>query len=238
MLNYKIIAIPIETIGKLRDRVLKDPKDYVSLYRLGELCERRDSFSLEMLDAYTKAEDLVRDQLERTPDDPSVNYHYARIWIRSWKREFYSDKIRNALEIALDGYLEMFYKDPDNRTYHKIIEDICSKIGSHEKEIEMFLHLLSINPRSSYAMDKLAHAYYMGRDGSEAISVLERLVEIYPDFAEAYRFMGIIYYYQIRDYQKARENLEKYLELNPKDIRIRQFLATVNQVITTGFRIF
>lgn len=59
-----------------------------------------------------------------------------------------------------------------------------------------------------------------------AIHELQRSVDIYPKFADAYNQMGVAYYRR-KDYQKAFEKYQLALNANPSDATIHNNLGTV-----------
>ncbi len=59
-----------------------------------------------------------------------------------------------------------------------------------------------------------------------AIHELQRAVDIYPKFADAYNQMGVAYYRK-KDYQKAYEKYELALKANPTDATIHNNLGTI-----------
>ncbi len=51
----------------------------------------------------------------------------------------------------------------------------------------------------------------------DAIADFEAVVAIKPDVSEAHYYMGMIYKYEIKNPQSAKEHLQRILDLKPKD---------------------
>ena len=93
----------------------------------------------------------------------------------------------------------------------------------------------SARPRNPEAYDLFLRSTAVSRDpipNRKAISMLERSVELDPDFAPGWHFLGLRYYYESVyggggdvPYRKARQSYERSLELDPNQVEAAANLA-------------
>ena len=76
-----------------------------------------------------------------------------------------------------------------------------------------------ISPQGARIYSKLGlaiyHAATMPEHYTKALEILNRALELDPNFAEAYHNRGLVYYYHFKDYDRAFSNFNKVIELDP-----------------------
>jgi len=74
---------------------------------------------------------------------------------------------------------------------------------------------------------------YYGLDPKEntdiIINEIEYLLSLDPDNINAYRNLGLIYYYEKKDNEKALYYFNEYLKLNPKDKEIKDIIKKIGK---------
>jgi len=86
--------------------------------------------------------------------------------------------------------------------------------GNLEEAVRLFEKALEIEPENKIV--RIKYAYSLGALGrtEEAIKIYLRLKEEYPEDAKIYSDLGVVYN-AVGNYAKAKENLEKAVELDP-----------------------
>lgn len=87
--------------------------------------------------------------------------------------------------------------------------------ADYSKAISYSKKALSYNEDNFFALNNLAICLFQELKINEAIQAYERVIKINPEFAEAYRNIGILYNY-VGDYKKSELNYEKSLKLEPE----------------------
>ncbi len=87
-----------------------------------------------------------------------------------------------------------------------------------QKAVTAFEAAIQVNPRNPQCYDEIGWTYgnYMGSDRAvkqRAIDYLEEALNQDPEYALAYRHLGQVYYYDLRNYEETIPNLEKAIEL-------------------------
>jgi tetratricopeptide (TPR) repeat protein len=84
---------------------------------------------------------------------------------------------------------------------------------------------LALNPGSVAARYLLSHVYWKTDQQREALAVLDDLLEDDPVYQDALKLAGIVAT-QLGDRDRARDYLDRYMALNPGDVRVRLTIAT------------
>ena len=108
--------------------------------------------------------------------------------------------------------------DPFNRGKILIPED-CQRLLDQLFQGRLRLepgHLQVIGPRQTIArmLNNLKSIYFTAEAYSKALSIVDRLLILYPDCPDEIRDRGLLYS-QVRDYRRAARDLERYLRLLP-----------------------
>ncbi len=89
------------------------------------------------------------------------------------------------------------------------------KDGQYERAAEYFTDTLEQNPRHGSALRGLANSNVQLKRYDEALSAIERAIQISPKFGGNYALRGIIYDHSGR-HRQAMEDYEKSLKMDPE----------------------
>lgn len=119
------------------------------------------------------------------------------------------------------AYLQLAqaYLIPDPAIYI-ITGDIYLEDGDATNAILNYKKAQDLSPNSPLAKIKIGNIYVRGRNLKAAIPYFEEAQSIDPNFAPVYREMGELYI-KSGQYEKAKENFSKFLELSNKNIAAR-----------------
>lgn len=97
--------------------------------------------------------------------------------------------------------------------------------ANYPEAIDLYDELIALDESNApaYLGRALAHASGYG-DYVTAISDLEQAIELDPNYAEAYRYLGRYTYFE-GDYDAVEAHLLRAIELNPADVDARLWLA-------------
>ena len=119
------------------------------------------------------------------------------------------------------AYLQLAqaYSIPDPAIYI-ITGDIYLEDGDATNAILNYKKAQDLSPNSPLAKIKIGNIYVRGRNLKAAIPYFEEAQSIDTNFAPVYREMGELYI-KSGQYEKAKENFSKFLELSNKNIAAR-----------------
>lgn len=89
----------------------------------------------------------------------------------------------------------------------------AAKAGRPEDAIQLYRHVLAVQPKSAGAWLDLGTVYYAIRRYPEAISALKNALAITPDLAGAWVFLGLSEF-EVKDYKNAYIHLDRGGELD------------------------
>lgn len=100
----------------------------------------------------------------------------------------------------------------------KLLEDGCRFYlkGNFKKSIECFLKVLESEPNNTKALFYLSIAYMDLNMYNEAIEIIDRLIQIEPDNALAYKNRALIKHSQNKE-KEAMEDYKQFEKLLQKD---------------------
>lgn len=127
---------------------------------------------------------------------------------------------------ALDIYREVIKVNPQLWEAYYWAARSYSKKGDHLKSVDMLQKALERKPGDQGIRMGLAHEY-------RASGQFDKAIEQYEDVSrdetgeavDALRFVGMVYYRDLKDNDKARKFLERYTKMGGKDPRIKDLLA-------------
>lgn len=85
-------------------------------------------------------------------------------------------------------------------------------------------------PESYFAQHLLACFHYNKRNYNKAVELWQRCTEIQPDFADAWRSLGVYYWNKLGKRELATSHLSKAFALSPQDARLLFELDLVNKL--------
>jgi tetratricopeptide (TPR) repeat protein len=194
-----------------------------------------------------KALRALTDQLEKNPNDASLNVllgnlHYSHGTL-SVSAEYYEKALKLAPEMRQTWYklgvcyvrmgklaeaLRAFTKNVETQRDTHVMSYywmglINNFIGNDEKALEAFSVLRRESEESLLANFFLAQLHMKRNDHAKALPLLEELVKMSPDFAEAHFLMGQAYAGLYRNFE-AIQSFRRAVEINPQDKRARMML--------------
>ena len=87
-------------------------------------------------------------------------------------------------------------------------------------------------PQEAEMHNRLGNEYCDNGEFQKAVKEYEEAIRIYPQYVDAYYNLGVTYYSDLKDYQKAANYLQKFLDLEsdtPDAQQIKGWLATIEQ---------
>jgi len=127
--------------------------------------------------------------------------------------QFYS----NALEL-----------DPTYMLAKRNLLKTLPELGLWESTESLALQILRQEPRDYQALNNLARAQVAQRRPGEAIETMRRIAQYYPNDANVFRNLGLVYLNERRDTQRAQAYFRRSLELNPDQPDIRSYVQDEN----------
>ena len=196
-------------------------------------------------DRYHEAIGIMRDAVERLPDDTTSILFYTSM-IHS-KNEKY--------ELARDGYRRLLKSNPDEISFRFNLAAAQERLGNYDDAEKEFRWIIKEDPKNALALNYLGYMFAdRGVNLEEAKRLIEGALEIEPDngaFLDSYAWvfykMGryeealtqmkkavltemddpVVYdhqgdiYFALNQEELARQSWEKALELKPDDEAVR-----------------
>jgi arylsulfatase A-like enzyme/Tfp pilus assembly protein PilF len=89
---------------------------------------------------------------------------------------------------------------------------------------------LAQSPENRSALANLAKIYYLENNIPKAIEFYEKFLVISPADAEVHAFVGSLYWFSLKDKDKASQHLQKALELDPQNAEADKWKALLKEV--------
>jgi len=218
--------------GDAAKQDLPDPKDKVDVYAIFAHARR-----YEYEQDYERAERNYRELLNLNPEMP-WNYVYLALLYEKMDRlddsvqvlEKGRDKLPDSIVIL--SRLALFYMKKtqveDAFQTSQVVLRIDPKyfdalymsgvalvnMGRWDEALEYVERALAIEPENKPLRIQYAYCLFALNKGEDALEVYQQLQEEFPDDPVVYREIGILYD-SMGELEKARENLNKAVELNP-----------------------
>ena len=106
---------------------------------------------------------------------------------------------------------------------------INSFLGDDTQSIDAFTRLYAESPESRLASFFLAQLYMKRNEHKKALALLQELLVLSPDFAEAHYLLGLAYGGLYKNFDAIR-CFRKALELNPGDMKAQTLLERYTEV--------
>ncbi|TCS84150.1 tetratricopeptide repeat protein [Tepidibacillus fermentans] len=129
-------------------------------------------------------------------------------------------------EEALKEYDEVLTQHPDQEEALYLKGLLLVQMGYPEKGIHYLKKVAKLQPENLDILISLVDAYERNHNHSEAQNVLEKILTIDEYFLPALKRLGEIYLYQ-EEWQRAKEVLNKALEIDPDDITLHVMYAKI-----------
>ncbi len=132
-------------------------------------------------------------------------------------------------EQAIDLLKQVAAETSNNSAPYINLGIAYSKIEKPELAEENFNKALAINPDHPVTINELAVFYRGTGKFSEARNLYERVVIAHPEFMPARKNFGILCDLYLNDPVCALEQYEVYYQANPKDEKVKLWIATLRQ---------
>lgn len=181
-------------LTNLNEKIKKNPDDYKLYYERANL-QNKPKISMFEEDVQSFCSDYI-----------SVIADYSKvIELKPDLKEVY-EKRADATGMSMNG---ISYKSSEKDKYDKLFkENFQQMISDYEKAIEL-------NGASNQIGLKLAGVYFSNKQYEKALETFEK----YPqekEFGYSHYYGKALCYFELKDYEKVIENLDLFLEHNPK----------------------
>jgi Flp pilus assembly protein TadD len=226
----------------LKKRNLAEAEKYFLLARQYE--KEPGGVDLNLAQVYSeqgqldKALDILRSLMAVKPQDPEVHELIGRLLVQ--KKDFQAgiSSFELAIKYQLDPgrrqtlFLEIaqacqqlgqtgkaisYLKEVAKTSADPVVHFNLGTLYLHEREFESakeeFLRALQLNPGCSECYSNLGSIFLLQEKYPEAVAALTRFTQAKPENAGTYFYLGIAYD-KLMDYQNARSNYQKFLELD------------------------
>ncbi|MBU4203964.1 MAG: tetratricopeptide repeat protein, partial [Acidobacteria bacterium] len=172
-----------------------DKKDTYS--RLGECYSESEQFE--------KAAAAFEEALKPQPQDPALNYKYAKALQNGGQ-----------LDKASDVYYLLAQIVPDEANiYYNNVVNMFNEARLYDKAVEAAAKVAELKPQDADAQYNLGYMYIQMKKYEEAIAAFNRTLEIRPDFEFALMQLGYAYN-QLKKYRDSIAAYQKLVEINPQ----------------------
>lgn len=127
----------------------------------------------------------------------------------------------NQKEETISAYRKALEKETDSQNLGIYLDELQNWLMDMEYTEELLDVYPEVAPLASVdvsnGLSAIAGAFIRKGDQESARATFEKILEIDPDNAEAYYELGMNYFYEVKDEARARELLEKYIEIGEDD---------------------
>ena len=129
---------------------------------------------------------------------------------------------------AVDIFGNVASKSPKDPDVYLLLGRVLSKQKDHQKSAEELRKGLLYYPKNARLYYALAHEYRLMANISEAVNAYKKAIKTsHDEYAEAYRDLGDIYFYELKDGKEAKKYYQKYMKNGGKDEKVVQFVASM-----------
>ena len=120
---------------------------------------------------------------------------------------------------GIDSYKKAISVDPDNTAlYYNMLGYCYIGVEAYDDAIATFQQLIDASPEDPNSYDSMAEGHYIKGDTTMAIQYYQQSLSIDSSFSHPYYMLGEIHI-GVGQNDKARNYLERYLELDPEGFR-------------------
>lgn len=156
---------------------------------------------------------VYQDAIDKMPREPEGYLQLGRVYEQLERTEDAEAMYRRALEVA-----------PGAVAAYGALAEIEEERNDITEAIDIYGAGLRARPDSITLRFGLASAYVHARNRAAAISEFSRIVELVPQWAEAYYHLGVLYGAD-ESYQRAERHLRRALLFAPTLVSVRRHLA-------------
>ncbi len=165
-----------------------------------------DGVAAYQLGDYKRARSRFEEALEMKPDLEAAENALARIYL-----------LQKSFPEAAAISEKLLARNPSDKAAMKIRYDAYNALGDTAKAKEAFQALAAVEPTvlAKTLFDE-GNVLFQGGDMESAIGKLTQVVELQPDHGKAHYLLGLCYVNK-DDKGKAKEHLQKFVEIAPND---------------------
>jgi len=131
-------------------------------------------------------------------------------------------------EAAINLYLDVAAKTPKDPDVYLLLGNVFSKQQDHQKSVEALRKGLSFYPKNARMYYCLAHEYRLLAQLNDAVAAYKKAIgNSKEEYAEAYRDLGDLYNYELKDSKEAKKFYQKYVKSGGTDEKVVQFVNRV-----------
>jgi len=117
--------------------------------------------------------------------------------------------------LAISYYKNALEITPTDKILNYNLGKLYQDLGEFDFAKEQYQNLIAIDPQSYPAYNNLGYIALVYEDNyEEAVRFFSKAIELFPSYDQAYCNRGVAYYY-LEEWQKAREDFMKCLQINP-----------------------
>lgn len=129
--------------------------------------------------------------------------------------------------VDAEEYLEKSLKlEPNRADAYDHLARIALLKGQYDKALTLFHRAIEIDPKTSGIHFRIAKAQVFLGKLEDAVRELQKDIETFPQAVESHSLLGETYL-QLKEYQKAKENFEAAIRIQPDYTKAYYGLATV-----------
>lgn len=162
------------------------------------------------------AEKLLEESIKLNPQEGVYHIALGNIYLD-----------RKEIDTALDNFLISIEKTPKYKEAYNNAAGIYMLDEQYEQALSIVQQGLEVIPEDPELTFKKAQIYFVNNEYKEAINLFQSLLDLDREkFFESYRFIGLCQL-NLDLKEEAKDNLEKYIELAPEDIPVRESIKSV-----------
>ncbi|MGQ9618205.1 MAG: tetratricopeptide repeat protein [Candidatus Aminicenantia bacterium] len=209
------------------DAVLKKAKHPETVSEEGiEFLEQGNALFSE--GKYDEAIDAYKKFLEKNPANFQVRYNIGNCY----KEKGEYDKAIEEYNIVIKNIKEKKQELKGDELASKAFTGIGEayfKKGDFQNARESFMKSLEIFPKDEVLAYNVGEIYFSNDKVDEAIQFFILATQIKPEWSDPYLKLGYAYFNK-GDFEKAKENLKKYLELAPNAPNAEEIKKVIQQL--------
>ncbi len=165
--------------------------------------------SLKESRRYSEAEEEIRCELQKNPEQPFLKTSLAELYLRQGRL--------SEARIMIDEVLTL---DPQNPEALSILGDLFIKQKAPQKAIDCYCQASARDPKP-YLMLKIARAFKEMKRFDDALQELEKVLVVKPKSLAFLKEKAIILN-RMKRFDEALETLERAREISPKDAFVQK----------------
>jgi len=234
-------------VTSFREAVESDPEDAAAHYRLGEALLKTDDVA--------GAEPELKQALSMDPTLVGLNFDMGMLYIKKSRlmqaipyfekeREMVPDSVailQNLAKAYVDTeqydkavpvYEHLIEMDPSNIEFYGSLAAVYKELDEPAKEMEVYQRMGDQDP-SGMAFYNLGNLMFNKNEMQQAADAYTKAIAAAPDNAGAHYQLGMTYV-NLAKFKEAVKELEKFVELKPKDPKAAEAKSMVAELKKMG----